>query len=391
MSVTPNYKLEPNPRQPQGASNSITMRSGKDVYREQIAESEIAPSVLDQNWRKQFAAELVKLGYIDQAATFLACGKRPAAVITCAASVNHTAQLILNHCDNKLCPSCAGRESRRLVNHYAPRIQQIMQKNWRPGWALRHVVLTTDISARSGEAANKVDRLFPLVELAFRDSLCPRRPDETARAWRDRWQTKKRTIGLLCAFEFGENGRKLHFHVDYYGPFIPQPVLSAAWQNLTDYSVVWISLHDNKPVAELLQESLKYITKFVVKGEAIPPFEAAHIYHICHGRRRIRSYGLFYNMPEPPADDEPGGACPVCQADLQLLQINRALDRINSYAFEMLTDDEMPDLGQDQLQIVAACMLRGDANTQNHAREVWAAIWQPGEAPDPADFSGPSP
>lgn len=392
MSMSYSNFTPENPPQ-QGALNSDRDFGATSPYHDVISNSSVVPdsTVLDAEWRKQVAFELIKLGYVDQAATFLECGHRPAAVITCAASVNHTSQLILNHCDNKLCPSCAGRESRRLVNHYAPRIQQIMQKNWRPGWALRHVVLTTDISIRNGEMSDKIDTLYPLVEQAFRDSLTPRRPGETARAWRERWRTKKRTIGLLAAFEFGENGRKLHFHVDYYGPFIPQPVLSAAWQNLTDYPVVWISLHENKPVADLLQESLKYITKFVVKGRAIPPFEAARIYQVCQGRRRLRSYGLFYNMPEPPADDEPGGICPVCQSELELLQINRHLDRVNSYAFELLTDDEMPDLSLENLKIVATCVISGDARTRIHASEVWAAIWMPGDAPDAADFSGPAP
>lgn len=350
-------------------------------------------------WRDQVAAQLVARdpGYASAADKFLQCGHKIVAALTCPNQINHHARPIFEHCDLRICPRCAPRLSARLLDHYLPAVQQILADHAAPGRRVRHVVLTTDIHPLDANSEAHYYHARVRVLSTFRDCLCPRRDGEAQHAWDERWAAKKRTIGLIVVDDVGETNRHWHFHVFYFGPFIPWAVLSQVWQTLTGYPIVYIHNRQDQPVKDTLQEVLKYVTKFTAHDELIDPRIAAAIFDTLHGCRRVRSYGLFFGIPAMPDEDNEHGQCPECQAALEPIKIGKFLQRTHDYLLALEFDETTPDLSHDVLCIVAAAATCSHLDVMFTAVRQWQQIWS-GLTPRPyseytvsADPAGLSP
>lgn len=360
---------------------------GENASDEQPVAVQHTTDILGSGWRAEVAAALVALGYTAAADKFLQCGKKTVAVVTCPHDINHTARPVCEHCDERICPYCAARLAARLLEHYAAPIEKIISDHPRSGYRLRHLVLTTDIHPMDAGVEVRYDQVRDAIEPTIRDCICPQKDGETAREWRERWREKKRTLGWLENDEFGEEGQKLHFHIAYYGPFIPQAVLSKLWNTHTGYSIVYITNRQDAPIRDVLKETLKYVTKFAVDGQAAKPNLVAQVFHILHGRRRVRSKGLFYNIPPTPEEEEEHGLCPECQKELEVIQIGKFLERTNTYIKALQMEETTPDLSLEVLGIVASAAQCSHIDIMFSARRQWQEIWNGSEhIPDVSEY-----
>jgi hypothetical protein len=86
--------------------------------------------------------------------------------------------------------------------------------------------------------------------------------------------------------------------------------------------------------------------------------------------RRVRSWGLFYNLPQEPDEEIDHGQCPECQAQIVSLELGRFFESVNI----LITADE--DLSLPVIRVLACASLSASENNQFTARRQWSQIWQ---------------
>lgn len=311
----------------------------------------IAP---EQRWRNEVARLMIVKGLESAAANFRLCGNITG-VATCSVNQTHYQGLEVQTCHMRICPVCAKKDSQRLTMRYEDRLKQVT-KDAPKGYRFRMITLTTDIglfdpdiNSDQDDYETRVDDLSDKLEDAIErgDQYVPEKPETTVRGryrqafglvaklfdnllgrgrpyWSQKSHRKYTGEGYLVSAEFGENGRRLHFHVLFFGRYLDQAEISEQWASLTGCSVVWIEKlrHGLK---DGLKEALKYVTKFSKSTNgAFAGFPApemiAQLALVFHGARRVRTRGLFYDMPtveeilaEEDLLDQPE-ACPECLA-----------------------------------------------------------------------------
>lgn len=234
-------------------------------------------------------------------------------VVVCEDDPQHFTKNICPTCDYRTCPDCAHRHGSRLLSRYMPALQQHFE-NPRKDWQFKHIVLTTPLYLTETGLRDEIKALYGLVRVLFEELLktAYKRPVDISE------------VGLILAHEFGENGRKLHFHVLYYGPWIYQSALSKQWRRLTGWPVAWIHGigpgQEHETLESAVVEILKYTTKFWKRDRNgnvtfIPPYLIPVLHSVLQGTRRVRSWGLFYGSQEK---QEPA-TCPDCGGKLLLL------------------------------------------------------------------------
>lgn len=235
-------------------------------------------------------------------------------VVACSDNPGHLSKAICPSCQMRTCPDCAHRESARLLARYMPTMQQFLEKPHKPGWKFRKVVFTSGVSVRAGDISEQIEALYAALRKVFQKAL----------KLRNQGAVDISDTGLLVTHEFGPNGLKLHFHGIYYGPFIPQVLLSHLWDRFTGWRIVSIEkIGKTSRVGSLddaVSEVVKYTTKFWKRQKDgkvvfIEPDLIPIIHKALQGTRRVRSWGLFYDIELP---DEKA-YCPDCGAALTLL------------------------------------------------------------------------
>lgn len=235
-------------------------------------------------------------------------------VVVCSDNPAHLAKAICPSCQLRTCPDCAHRETARLLARYMPTFESYLEIPHKSGWKFRSVVFTCGVSLMAGDIQQQIEHLYAALRKVFEKALNLR--NEGAVSISD--------VGLVIGHEFGPNGLKLHFHIIYYGPFLPQLLLSHLWQRFTGWYVVSISRIGKtervKDVQDALAEVTKYTTKFwkrLKSGQIVfvDPAIVPILHKALHGTRRVRAWGLFYDI-----DDELEQACcPDCGSPLALL------------------------------------------------------------------------
>lgn len=228
-------------------------------------------------------------------------------VIACSENPAHFAKAICPTCQLRTCPDCAHRAAARLLARYMPELERHYNQP-RLGWRFRKIVLTTSLSVRNEDIQARIKVLYGDVRKLFERLLRTHQngPYTLAEA------------GLIVAHEFGPKGLKLHFHIIYYGPYLVQAALADEWESLTGWNVVWIKAIGRTHELDLVSavaEQLKYTTKFWKRKkdgeiEYIDPELVPIIHKALAGTRRVRSWGLFYNIG---VEEEPG-CCETCGA-----------------------------------------------------------------------------
>ena len=202
-------------------------------------------------------------------------------------------------CNRRICALCARRLAAELVDDLdrsldALERQKVFQRA--PGQTFKFATFTLRARQDLGAGVREIGR-------AFRQLL------QRAGFDRDR---RRGLFGAVAAIEIGPH-RNVHLHVLYWGRYVPQARLSELWHAITgDSYVVHVSAVHGKRV-DALREVVKYVTK--LSGDKNPlqspdadpaPAEArlAEIHFAFKGRRRLMTYGVFYNVrekaPAPP-------------------------------------------------------------------------------------------
>lgn len=230
------------------------------------------------------------------------------AVVACSSDPDHFNKVICPSCQLRTCPDCAHREGARLLERYMPELRKHVERP-RAGFRFRKIVLTTPISVHNDDLSAQIKQAYKQVRKLFENMLKTVRNGRYAIS----------DVGVIVAHEFGPNGLKLHFHALYYGPYLAQADLVDEWESLTGWRVVWIEKVGAGERLDSLEaavvETLKYTTKFWKRqknGDVvyIEPRLVPIIHKALEGSRRVRSWGLFYNIQ---VDDEPA-CCETCGA-----------------------------------------------------------------------------
>jgi len=122
---------------------------------------------------------------------------------------------------------------------------------------------------------------------------------------------KAKGCGVLAVLE-PQVSLSPHIHAIVYGPYIPQRVLSSAWQALTGNSYI-VDIRQIHNVGDALEYVFKYVSK--------PPSnlrsadDVAVYVAITRGFRRLHSYGIWYNIGKV---DRHSVGCPECGGSVSL-------------------------------------------------------------------------
>ena len=229
-------------------------------------------------------------------------------VLTCSEKPSHYAKTSPITCKNRFCPECAQKQQNRLVRRYLPEIERLLKAAPR-NYSLKHVVLTTRIEAGNPRFREHMEAGFEGVRRLWE------------KLFGKRWRKK---VGCLVTAEVSPGKLLLHFHVVLLSPFVEKERLNELWRKLSpDGSYVTFikapvfSHGKSTSVRDVIRYGVKYAVKPVVDDgdgnvSTFPPELVVKLYRIFAGKRRVRSYGLFYGLE---TEDQPA-ACPECDAPI---------------------------------------------------------------------------
>jgi hypothetical protein len=282
------------------------------------------------HWRREVGAILLEYGLEKEARKFYDCAERPVRLISskqkaipdnaatvwvCSDNPNHDAALFMPTCSLRICPDCAARQTARFAARYIPKCVELAMQGG--SYRLRHIVFTTTVDLTSDTPENirkQVNRFAKLPKRAL--NRVAKIGKKLGRDWA--------TLGCIQSYEFGTDGLKLHFHIIHYGAYIPQKELSEQWHKVTkgNASVVFIRAIDNSS-AESVQndviETLKYSVKFWKRDsetnevQYLPVNVMPHLLMVLKRSRRVKSWGVFYDLPEIKKEKF---KCESCQSNM---------------------------------------------------------------------------
>jgi len=281
-------------------------------------------------WRNDCYEALEAAGQHDTAERWLTCSQNPKTrikpvegaaiprnaekIYVCSGNHRHEAEIYAQSCDLRICPECAQRHAARLVHRYLPKMQELIHSHHRR-FRFRSIMFSTpyaltdeNIRQKYLEGFRRVYRVMDSLMHPAKWKGCPWKVP----GWKDEQ-------GFIVTAEFGEEGRKLHYHVIHWGEYLNQADLSSAWRtaNSDEAYVVWVKGFPYKgwTIEETLRETLKYAVKFYHRDDvtgsvkAIPPEQIPVLAHVLDGTRRVRAYGVFFGIPAP---DRPPHSCETC-------------------------------------------------------------------------------
>jgi len=208
----------------------------------------------------------------------------------CPNNDGHYATYVPSYCMLRVCPDCGQYSAHLIQEKYRPVIEREAAKSHRK--ALKFVTLTTNIEL--------ADDIGPAVLQLL---------DWSRDLYRKLWG-KEKGSGALATLETGEDGLKLHTHLILQGRFIKQEDLSKEWEKISGFPIVHITeISADKAVKEVL--------KYAVKFSNLNPEQLVSLHNALKGRRRVRSWGCFYNPDIEEETEERETHCPECAAQLR--------------------------------------------------------------------------
>jgi len=283
-----------------------------------------------RQWRNDVYEELNEAGMEKVAERWLSCelnhftklkpseaGNLPASaksIYVCSENHHHEAEVYSQTCDLRICPECARRHSARLVARYLPKMLELMHLHHR-SYQFRQIIFTTPYPLTDPDIRKKMLKGFKQVDSVMRKLMT-----------RGKWRSEQ---AYLTGCEFGTDGLKLHYHVIHYGQYMPQGDLVNAWRLATngDASIVFVKgfPYVGMSMEESLREVLKYCTKFYSQNKEtgenvyLPPALMPVLARTLEKTRRVRSAGLFYNLPKPDRTDH---LCQTCNAPMVSIPVD---------------------------------------------------------------------
>jgi len=279
-----------------------------------------------KSWRADVSEALYDAGMDKVADRWLTCSDKPVTrlrpkpgtalpagaemIYVCTGDHTHEAEIYSQTCDLRICPECARRHSARLVARYLPKMTELMHQHHNT-YRFRLVTFTLPFALTDEDIQVKYKQGFNWVFKVIAGLMSAVCPD---------WKEKQ---AFLTSAEFGENGYKLHYHVIHYGQYLNQVDLSRAWSTASCGAGYIVDVRafpfKGKDPEQSLREVLKYATKFSsqdkITGEitCIPAELVPVLARVLEKTRRVRAYGLFFNLPEP---DRPDHSCDTCGGNM---------------------------------------------------------------------------
>lgn len=277
-------------------------------------------------WRADVAEALDDAGMPEMSERWLSCSEHPITkiapgpgatlppaaevVFVCKSDHKHEAEVFAQTCDLRICPDCARRHAARLAARYTPKMLELFHEHHRD-YRFRIVTFTSPYALTDEDIEAKYDAGFDQVARVMDEMMSVKHPD-----WRG-------SQGYVVAAEFGSEGMKLHYHVIHYGQYLEQGELSRRWFTATDGAAFIVDVRrlikPGKELEDSVREVFKYAVKFFSKDKktrevkCIPAHLMPVLSKVLDKTRRVRSYGVFYNIPEP---DSAGHTCETCGGEM---------------------------------------------------------------------------
>lgn len=277
-------------------------------------------------WRADVYEALSDAGQEETAERWLSCSDHPISkispkpgaalpssaemVFVCKQDHTHDAEIVTQTCDLRICPDCARRHAARLAARYTPKMLELLHEHHRT-YRFRLVTFTLPYSLEDPNIREKYLHGFEQVYRVMDETMSVKNPD---------W---KKEQGFVVASEFGSEGYKLHYHAIHYGQYLDQGELTRRWFTATDGEAQIVDVRalvrKGKPIEEAVSEVFKYAIKFYSKDKitrevkAIPAQLVPALAMALSGTRRVRAYGVFYNIPEPQSE---GHICDTCSSEM---------------------------------------------------------------------------
>ena len=179
------------------------------------------------------------------------------------------------NCEVRICPECSRKNALNLYFELKDMIKDQIVLS--PGCRFRHVVLTVPVSSLKQDvekAYRRIEYIRQYCHKKFRD-------------FKHKW-------GAVIGFELGRKNLMAHFHILLYCPWIDQKEIQKVWK----WGHVYISLvNAKKDRNKALYNVCLYVVQFFEKfsGELPDPRQVASIEHALKRRRRVKTWGIFYN------------------------------------------------------------------------------------------------
>lgn len=287
-------------------------------------------------WRRDVVRNLNAKGCGDVGYKLRNCGCS-FRVDVCENDPSHEPKPVPIHCGLRICPDCAARESHRLLMRYLPALNKLLEPNAEhPDYRLRKLVFTTpfslsDLSSSTFKSKQKLVKDF--LNKFFYDYFLPLGALSSSEKRRQRCDLASHGIGGIQAAEFGEKGKKLHWHVLIYSPYMEHADMVRVWEEVsfgecTNVKVYGMYTKDGEPLNDggdllgAIKEVVKYSTKFT----AIRPRDIPQLHKVLKGNRRFRSFGVLYNAI-PASEDEIDYCCEECHAAREMITVGDYLHR----------------------------------------------------------------
>lgn len=268
----------------------------------------------DQAW------ELYQLGFLPKAQRLAFCGRRAKRVHCLNPKCRKEFKKIFR-CGLRSCPSCGPKNFAALFAKYSELDSVIpAELKCRPQWGWKTLTLSFrhDGTMPAPERVRWMNRVVrdvlveALGQLFYREELKKAealRLSDAKVAARRLARGLMKQWGAIRASEFGFDNVNYHFHLAYFGPHVPQQLLSRIFRRLTKGNsyIVWIE-RAKGGVRGALAHALKYTEKMPFSTpEGLARFEAS-----LHRTRRVQTMGMFYNarLPEP---QRAAPRCPECR------------------------------------------------------------------------------
>lgn len=296
-------------------------------------------------------------GFVDVANDLRGCGCSYMVDI-CTTDINHAPKPIPLHCGRPICPDCAARESYKRILRYLPKLTELLEPNPDyPDYSLKHLVLTTPYALKKLTAsAFKIKQrlMIDFLNLFFFNELKERGKLSPGEIRRGRCDLRKHMIGGIQSAEFGEKGKKLHWHVLLYSPFMPIERIWGVWRTVTGGECTGAKIYGLKPSsAELkyaggdLLATLKEIVKYATKFTAIKPCDIPHLYTVLKGNRRFRAFGILYNTAVK--EEKVEHVCEECGVKRDLTTVSEWLHICEN--LKIAPDDNVVDAVENGIEI----------------------------------------
>lgn len=260
--------------------------------------------------RRLVQRQLESRDYERAAARWCDCHAR-LAKRACTAPEHHV-RLTPERCELRICPWCARRQAAAYVDGFVEELERLQKQG----------------AFARGRSTNRPS--FKMLTLTLRPSLELRKDvGRIFRCWRALQERvgfardkRAKLFGALAAVEIGPH-RNVHLHVLYWGRFVPQQQLVDVWRELTGDSYVV----DIRELRGSWRDAVREVTKYVTKvaeirnwsgsrdvDPCLPEVLLVDVFEALKGRRRIATYGIFYNVAG--ADELAPRTCEQCGAAL---------------------------------------------------------------------------